>query len=100
MKIILTPEVEEYLHHKHKEVLEVYVDKIYSTHMMEAVSHLEIKYGAPRKEILDNFSFYEVDGFKIYIENSLIKEESEDIILHLEKFLGFKYIEIDGLKRH
>lgn len=99
MKITLSPEVEEYLHHKHKEVLEVFVERVYSTHMMESIAHLEIKYGAPHKDVKDKFTLYEVDGFQIYLENDLIDEE-KDVMIHLEKFLGFKYLEVDGLKRH
>jgi hypothetical protein len=99
VKIILSPEVEEYLHHKHKEVLEVFVERVYSTHMMESIAHLEIKYGAPHKDVITQFSTYDVDGFKIYIENDLISEDQE-VFFHLEKFLGLKYLEVDGLKRH
>lgn len=99
MKITLSPEVEEYLHHKHKEVLEVFVEKVYSTHMMESIAHLEIKYGAPRQELQNQFSTFDVDGFKIYIENDLL-DEDKDVFFHLEKFLGLKYLEVDGLKRH
>jgi hypothetical protein len=99
VKITLSPEVEEYLHHKHKEVLEVFVEKIYSTHMMEPVSHLEIKYGAPHSNIRDKFKTFDIDGFKVYIEDDLL-DENTDVMFHLEKFLGLKYIEVDGLKRH
>ena len=99
MKITLSPEVETYLAKKHKDVLEVYVERIYSTHMMENISHLEVKYGAPRENIRDRFSSYDVDGFKVYIENDLIDEE-KDVFIHLEKFLGLKYLEVDGLKIH
>lgn len=99
MKITLSPEVETYMAKKHKEVLEVFVEKIYSTHMMETISHLEVKYGAPHEDVKDKFTSYDVDGFKVYIENDLIDEE-KDVFIHLEKFLGLKYLEVDGLNRH
>ena len=99
MKITLSPEVEEYLRNKHKEVIEVFVERTYYTHMMESVAHTEIKYGAPKQAVVDQFTLFEVDGFKVYIANELL-DEKQDIFFHLDKFLGIKYVEVDGVKIH
>lgn len=95
VKVTLSPELEQYLVNKHKEAIEVYAEKTYST-MLEPLTHIEIKMGIPDKKVADQFTMIEIDGFKVYIESDLVTDESE-VKLHLEKHLLTKSIEVDGV---
>jgi hypothetical protein len=97
MKISLSPEVEQYLAKKHKDAIEVFVEKTYTT-TLDNLTHIEIKFGAPDPKKQDKFTVMEVHGFKVYVESTLVNEES-DIRVHLEKHLGMKSLEVDGLQR-
>lgn len=99
MRIELSPEVKEYLHRKHKEVLEIYVERVYYERMLEGLPHLEVKFGAPKEKDMPQFEAQEVEGFRVYIEKDLIRED-QDVLIHLGKMLGMKRIEVEGLEVH
>lgn len=98
MKVVMSPDLKDYLHKKHKEVLEVYVTKKFERLGVE-INQLEIKFDAPDSDHKGEFESYDVEGFKVYVEKDLINE-NKDILIHLEKLLGMKHIEVDGLEIH
>lgn len=99
MKIELSQEVKDYLHKKHKEVLEVYAHKVYYERIGEPIKQLEIRFGTPDSSLMDQFEAFDVEGFKLYIEKDIM-DENKDIMIHMSKILGFKYLDADGLEVH
>ncbi len=97
MKIELSPEVKDYLHKKHKDVLEVYARHVYYERLGEPVKQLEIHFGIPETGIADQFTAYDIEGFKVYIEKDLV-DEQHDVLIKIGHVLGFKHLEVDGLK--
>lgn len=100
MKIELSADVKQYLHRKHKDVLEVYARRNYSERLDDnAPLELEIHFGTPEARLMDQFASYDVEGFKLYIEKDII-DENKDVLIHLGRVLGMKHIEIEGLEVH
>jgi len=100
MKVELSPEVKDYLHKKHKDVIEVYARKNYSERLDDnAPRQLVVHFGVPEENILGQFESYEVEGFKLYIEKDIV-EGHQDVIVHMSKLLGVKFMDVDGLELH
>lgn len=97
MKVTLSPELKEYLHKKHREVIEVYVTKIYFERQLEPYLHVEIDFKAPENVVASQFELYDVEGFKVYIEKDIINE-NQDILFHLGKVFLMKHVEVEGLE--
>ena len=99
MHVELSPEVKTYLSRKHKDILEVYCRHIPYTKFGAAHYQLEIHFEKPETFEVEKFTTVDVEGFRVYIESDLI-DDQHDIMIKLKEALGFKHLEVEGIKEH
>lgn len=98
MKVELSTDVKAYLTRKHQDVLEVYCRHVHYPRFGDEFTQLEIEFGAPDPRDAEKFTSFDVDRFRVYVETDLL-EENKDVAFHIKNVLGFKHLEVDGIKR-
>lgn len=93
MKIILEKDAKEYIEIKSKDnSINLSIFQVKTGWC--STNQLSVKIGNPKN--IDNYTFHEVDGIRVYLQNGLIVPK-EEIKISLKKALLFKTLNVEGI---